>query len=87
MDEFEKVYGDFGVWRIRFNPAKFTQAFGTDPGPLVLVPLEHVVERFVSENKSYQKYKDQILKRWEDERKEDSVTDANNQYVDSEWNR
>jgi hypothetical protein len=78
MDEFNRIYGMFGVWRSDFIPGKRGE------GPTVLVPMEKVVDRYVRE-KNHQKHKDKLLERWKEQLRADSVTETDIQLDKSAW--
>jgi hypothetical protein len=78
MDEFDRVYGMFGVWRGNLIPG------GRREGAIVIVPMAMAVERHTSETHQ-QKYKAQLLHRWKEERKKDGVTDTDIQLEKSAW--
>jgi hypothetical protein len=78
MEEFERIYGMFGDWRTDFLPGRWGE------GPVTLVPMKAVVERYVNE-KHQQKYKEKLLARWTEERKADGVTDMNTQLDKAAW--
>jgi hypothetical protein len=78
MDQFDRIYGIFGVWRSDFIPGKRGE------GPLIAVPIEAVVERYVQE-KHHQDYKVKLLDRWKEQRKADGVTDTDTQLDKSAW--
>ena len=78
MDEFDRIYGMFGVWRSDFIPGKRGE------GPVIAVSMERVVERYVQE-KHHQKYKEKLLDRWKEQRKADGVTDMDTQLDKWAW--